>query len=424
MSEILMLIGKILVGFTYLYYIFIMIFGIIGLFIKKKPPVPYSETGRELRTAVVICARNEYKVIGNLIDSLKEQNYPKDKICIFVVAHNCTDSTKQIALEHGAVVYERNEPKDTCKGQALNWGISQIQNDYPDYFESVVFFDADNIAGRNFIYEINKSLENGADIAQGYRASKNHNTNIITKLFAVFWIYVIRFHSMPLAKAGLGGMVSGTGFAVKMSALSEESWLTYTMLEDVEFSVQHIIKGHTIDVADNAIFYDEQPTKLGDALTQRYRWSIGGTQLMKRYLLQVLKFTFGHFGIGIRLLFDVCCNLFIFSGIIGEALVIASMLLSPMTLSEVLLSLSISLLRSCILLMLPVIGSILCERISFKENIVTILLFPAYMALSFVFGFISFFDTDIKWKPIPHIDTTRLEQLEGKTEENITSPSR
>lgn len=420
MSEILMLTGKILVGFTYLYYFFIIIFGIIGLFIKKKPPVPYSETGRELRTAVLICARNEDKVIGNLIDSLKEQNYPKDKLQIFVVAHNCTDRTKQTALEHGALVYERNEPKDTCKGQALNWGIRQIQNDYPDYFESVVFFDADNIAGRNFIYEINKALENGADIAQGYRASKNHYTNIITKLFAIFWIYIIRFHSMPIAKAGLGGMVSGTGFAVKMSALSDESWLTYTMLEDVEFSVQHIMKGHTVDITDSAIFYDEQPTKLGDALTQRYRWSIGGTQLLKRYLLQTLKYTSGHFFIGIRLLFDICCNLFIFSGIIGEGLVITSMLLSPMKTSEVLLSLSISLLRSCILLMLPIIGTILCERISLKKNIDTILLFPAYMALSFVFGFISFFNTDIKWTPIPHVDTTRLEQLEGTS----TSPHR
>lgn len=419
MSEILMLTGKFLISFTYFYYIFIMIFGIIGLFIKKKPPAQYSETGEELRTAVLICARNEEKVIGNLIDSLHEQNYPKDKLHIFVVAHNCTDGTKQISLDHGALVYERNEPKDTCKGQALNWGIRQIQNDYPDYFESMVFFDADNIAGRNFIYEINKALEKGADIVQGYRASKNHNTNLITKLFAIFWIYVIRFHSMPIAKAGLGGMVSGTGFAVKMSALSEESWLTYTMLEDVEFSVQHIIKGHIVDITDSAVFYDEQPTNLSDALTQRYRWSVGGTQLMKLYFLPALKYTFRHFFIGIRLLFDICCNLFILEGIIGEVLVIASMLLSPMKTSEVLLSLSVSLLRSCVLLMLPIICTILCERISLKKNIGTILMFPAYMAVSFVFGFISFFNTDIRWKPIPHIDTTKLEQLEG----DITSQS-
>lgn len=413
MAEILMIAGKILVGFTLLYYAFITFFGIIGCFIKKKPPVPYSETGSELRTAVLICARNEEKVIGNLIDSLNEQNYPKEKLHIFVVAHNCTDGTKQTSLEHGALVYERNEPKDTCKGQALNWGIKQLQNDYPDYFESIVFFDADNIAGRNFIYEINKALQNGADIAQGYRASKNHNTNIITKLFAILWIYIIRFHSMPLAKAGLGGMVSGTGFAVKTSALSEESWLTYTMLEDVEFSVQHIIKGHTVDVTDSAIFYDEQPTKLKDALTQRYRWSIGGTQLMRRYLLPTLKYTTRHLLVGIRLLFDVGCNLFLFAGVIGEALIVASMLLSRTDAFQVLLSLSTTLLCSWMLPIFPITATILRERFSIRKNIGTILLFPPFLGLSFVFAFVSFFNTDILWKPIPHEDMTRLEQLEG-----------
>ena len=52
MSEILLLIGKTLTSFTVLYYLFIAIFGIIGCFIKKKTPVPYSETGAELRTFV------------------------------------------------------------------------------------------------------------------------------------------------------------------------------------------------------------------------------------------------------------------------------------------------------------------------------------------------------------------------------------
>ena len=418
MSEILMLIGIILLSFIVLYYLFIAFYCMIGCFIKKKQPVPYSETGRELRTAVLICARNEEGVIGNLIDSLHEQNYPKDKIHVFVIAHNCTDSTKQTALEHGAFVYERNEPRDTCKGHALNWGMKQIQNDYPNYFESMVFFDADNIAGRNFIYEINKALENGADIAQGYRASKNHYTNIITKLFAIFWIYVVRFHFLPLAKTGLGGMVSGTGFAVKTSALTEESWLTYTMLEDVEFSVQHIMMGHTIDVIDRAIFYDEQPINLKDALNQRYRWSIGGTQLLKRYLLPTLKYTSRHFLIGIRLLFDVCCNLFVFESIVGVALIIVSMLLSPMKASEVLLVLLGGLLFYWVLVMIPITATILSEGFSLKKNIDTILLFPAFMALSFIFGFVSFFNTVIQWRPIPHVDTTRLEQLEGPTSQN------
>lgn len=423
MAEILMTTGKILVGSTCVYYIFIMICCIIAGFTKKKKPVPYSETGSELRTAVLICARNEEKVIGNLIDSLKEQNYPKDKLKIFVVAHNCTDGTAKVSAEHGALVYERNEPSDTCKGQALNWGIKQIEKVYPNYFESMVFFDADNIAGRNFIYEINKSLENGADIAQGYRASKNHYANPITKLFALFWIATVRFHSLPLAKLGLQGTVSGTGFAVKMSAISQESWLTYTMLEDVEFSVQHIIKGHTIDVTDNAVFYDEQPTKLKDALNQRYRWSVGGTQLLKMYFLPTLKYMCRHFLIGLRLLFDVCCNLFILACIIGEGLIIASMFVSHTEISGIVSSLLLSLLYSCLLLMLPAAVTVVSERLPLGKNLSAILLFPLFLGISFVFGFASFFNTDIRWKAIPHIDQTTLEQLE-KSEENVTSPNR
>ncbi len=420
MSEILMTAGTILVGSTCLYYTFIMICSIIGWFIKTKAPAPYLETGTELRTAVLICARNEEKVIGNLIDSLKEQNYPKDKLQIFVIAHNCTDNTKQVAREHGAFVYERNNPNDTCKGQALNWGVKQIQTAYPDYFESMVFFDADNIAGRNFVYEINRALENGADIAQGYRASKNHYTNLITELFALFWISTIRFHSLPLAKIGLQGMVSGTGFAVKMSALSEDSWLTYTFLEDVEFSIQHIIKGHTVDITGNAVFYDEQPTRLCDAMNQRYRWSIGGTQLMKKYFLPTLKYAFRHFRIGIRLLLDVCCNLFLLAGVIGEALIIVSMLLSPLELSEVISALLLRLLSAWLLLMLPAVGTVLCEKLPFVKNIPAILTFPAFLGVSFVFGFLSFFKSDASWKPIPHEDQTKLEHLEA----DITSPNR
>ena len=42
--------------------------------------------------AVVIAARNEQAVIGELIRSIRNQNYPRDLIDIFVVADNCTDN--------------------------------------------------------------------------------------------------------------------------------------------------------------------------------------------------------------------------------------------------------------------------------------------------------------------------------------------
>ena len=71
------------------------------------------------RIAVLIAARNEQAVIGNLIDSIKAQDYPADKVDIFVVADNCTDLTGTVSGAHGATVYFRNNKAQVGKGYAL-----------------------------------------------------------------------------------------------------------------------------------------------------------------------------------------------------------------------------------------------------------------------------------------------------------------
>ena len=54
--------------------------------------------------AVLICARNEENVIGDLIDSINGQTY-KGGVTTFVMADNCTDNTYGVAIAHGAVAY-------------------------------------------------------------------------------------------------------------------------------------------------------------------------------------------------------------------------------------------------------------------------------------------------------------------------------
>lgn len=54
------------------------------------------------RIAVVVAARNEAAVIGNLIESLHQQDYPQELMDVYVIPNNCTDNTKEVALEHGA----------------------------------------------------------------------------------------------------------------------------------------------------------------------------------------------------------------------------------------------------------------------------------------------------------------------------------
>ena len=78
--------------------IYFVVFGAVGLFKRKR----YKKTDKINRFGMIIPARNEEKVVAGLIESIKKNNYPQDMIQIFVIAHNCTDRTAEIAREHGA----------------------------------------------------------------------------------------------------------------------------------------------------------------------------------------------------------------------------------------------------------------------------------------------------------------------------------
>ena len=58
-----------------------VIFGAIGLFTKKKFP----KADKHLKYGIIIPARNEEAVVGNLIKSIQKNNYPQDKLHIFLI---------------------------------------------------------------------------------------------------------------------------------------------------------------------------------------------------------------------------------------------------------------------------------------------------------------------------------------------------
>ena len=84
--------------------IYFIVFSIIGLFFKKR----YPNTEIKKKYAILVSARNEEKVIGNLIDSINKNDYPSELVKVFVVAHNCTDRTAEVARLNGAEVFEYN----------------------------------------------------------------------------------------------------------------------------------------------------------------------------------------------------------------------------------------------------------------------------------------------------------------------------
>ena len=130
--------------------------------LKEKP----LKTNKEHRFMAIIPAHNEEEVVGNLIESLKNQNYNKELYDIYVIADNCTDRTARVARDLGAIVYERYDEKHKTKGAALDWFLQQkIKEDAP--YDAICVFDADNIVDKNFITAMNKKLCQGEDVVQG-----------------------------------------------------------------------------------------------------------------------------------------------------------------------------------------------------------------------------------------------------------------
>ena len=260
---------------------------IIGL-TKKKISKEYKF--KEHKFMAVIPAHNEEKVIEDIIESLKEQNYKKGYVDIYVIADNCTDKTAQIARDKGAFVYERFDSEKKTKGYALEWFFNQILETKPDEYDAFCVFDADNIVSKDFFKEMNKKLCGGEKIVQGYRDIKNAEDTWVTANYALFYWVMNRCYHYSRYKLGLSPLINGTGFMVSMSVLKEmNGWHSKTITEDIEISLLSIARGYKIGWAKDAIVYDEQPLGFRQSWTQRLRWSVGHIQCFKEYFSEVAK---------------------------------------------------------------------------------------------------------------------------------------
>jgi cellulose synthase/poly-beta-1,6-N-acetylglucosamine synthase-like glycosyltransferase len=271
-------------------YAYQMIY-IIVPWIKKYRP-EHKETLH--RYGVLIAARNESNVIAQLIESIKQQSYQSSLVTIFVVADNCTDDTAEIAESAGAVVYRRYNKVKVGKGYALDYLLENIHRDYADKpFDAYIVFDADNILDKNYIKEMNKVFSDGYDIITSYRNSKNYESNWISAGYSLWFLRESKYlnYSRMLLKTSCA--ISGTGFCVSRSVIERDGgWKYYLLTEDIEFTVDHVLRGYTIGFAPNAVLYDEQPTKFSQSWFQRLRWSKGFLQVWMKYGNKLLKNAF------------------------------------------------------------------------------------------------------------------------------------
>ena len=371
------------------------------------------------RFAVLIAARNERSVIGELIDSINAQDYPAHLISIFVIADNCTDDTALIAAAHGAVVYPRRDSMHVGKGYALNFLLERIARDYPaGCFDAFIVLDADNVIAPNYITEMNKTFSDGYGIITSYRNSKNYGDNWISAGYALWFLREAKYLNNARMLLGSSCAVSGTGFLFSGEILERcGGWNFFLLTEDIEFSIDNVVRGEKIGYCGTAVLYDEQPTGFRQSWRQRIRWSRGYLQVFSRYGGRLMRGIFrGSFSC-----YDMAMNIMPAAVLTGLSVVVnLSAALANFYIGGDLKALGLSVLQTLINLYLTlfIIGSITTVtewrqiHCSAGKKILYAFTFPIFMFTYVPITVASLF-TDVQWQPIRHDRCMNLREITG-----------
>lgn len=386
-------------------------------YLKKEKPHKPAELHRY---AVLISARNEELVIGNLLDSISAQDYPSSLVRVFVVADNCTDKTAKVARAHGAIVYERFNDKLVGKGHALEYLLDRIGEEYGDVFDAYMVFDADNLLSEDYISRMNETFSDGYRIITSYRNSKNYGDNWISAGYALWFLREAKYLNNARYLLGTSCAVSGTGFMFSREILKScGGWPFHLLVEDIEFTIHNIVSGEKVGYCPRAVLYDEQPTKFSQSWKQRMRWARGYIQILHKYGGRLLHGIFAKRSFSC---FDMTMNIapaviLSFLGIIINVGAAVYSVLNGGGTDVLLQSFGQLILNTC--LMMFIIGAITTISewkniyCSAPKKILYAFTFPLFMLTYLPICIVALF-RPVKWEPIVHDRVRTLREVRGE----------
>ena len=411
-----------------IYYILFSIVLLFGLYFAMLSLFAFVKRNNSIRAyktktkfAVLIPARNEANVIGDLIESLKAQKYPVELYDIYALVNNCTDLTEQVARGNGAKIISIDVPVK-CKGDVLKYAFAKLK---PCDYDAYIIFDADNEVHPDFLSYMNNAYQSGYLAAQGRKDSKNIEDNWLSASYSLFYYLQNFFFNKARMKIGRSSAINGTGFMIDKTVVAE-SFDPKTLTEDVELSIVCAIRGIKIAYVEEAITYDEQPIDFKTSWHQRKRWSFGMIQCGRLYRGKLIReffrsgelscidkfmFTLGPFMQVLSFLLNVVVTVFKYAGVELHPLYIRFFSLGFVGFTVA-----------------YVIGALINAFVIafYRRNIFKtmhgILLFGVFIATWIPINILCMFKKNEKWTPVKHISKSNIKNI--MMEKSKVSPNK
>ena len=362
---------------------------------------------------VLIPARDESKVIEDLLISIEKQTKKINMEDIYVIVEQTSDPTVEIAKKHHATIFIRKRLDLKRKGYALDECIKDLK-EKNIFYNAYFILDADNVLDSHFFEEMEKSYQNGYDIATGYRNLKNGNDSIISACSGITFAFLNSSGNETKSKQSRNVTLSGTGLYIEGELIKKwESFPFHSLTEDYELTLYSIKHNLTSIYNKNAIFYDEQPIKYKNTINQRTRWIKGYFASRKKYIPEFRKILKNNPNFG-SLINEISGMKPYIVMIIGAFLYILNQMITLIKIHNIFDPISkICLTKIILIIMLAYIlfafmtaYIILKDKdkinISEKMQIKTILFSPLFFATYVPCAIKAFLKKEVKWEKVEH----------------------
>ncbi len=234
--------------------------------------------------SIIVPVYNEEKVVRESIESLLELDYKNYEIII--VNDGSSDRTREVAetlVGYRKGKYDEvkvsliNKPNGG-KSQSLNAGIKQSKA------EIVLCMDGDSQLSPDSLKLAVRHFTNPEIGAVAGNVKVLNRGKFLTDLQALEYIEGLNMARSAQSYIRLVNIIPGPIGLFRKKAIEQAGYYSSdTFAEDADLTLKVLAKGWKIYYEPNSISYTEAPSKLQQLLKQRYRWTRGILQSIRKH---------------------------------------------------------------------------------------------------------------------------------------------